>query len=111
MTHFDEEWTPLDDDKSLFSYGRLLHHFTHALLVTIDDHKPGYKIPLTDEDKERTKTLKLCLQGKSETKLLIDTFHDFIKPLLYPKKAALWLPFGLQAIIANGMTLWSACMQ
>jgi len=44
---------------------------------------------LTAEDKKRAETLKLGLQGTSETKLLIDTFHNFIRPLLYPKKAAL----------------------
>ncbi len=61
-----------------------MHHWTHAILVTIEGHESGYKFPLTEDDHARAAKLKKGLQGDPKINL-IDDFHHFIKPLLYSK--------------------------
>jgi len=85
LMQYDDYWTPLPDGQSISEYARLLHHWTHAILVTIEGHRSGYKFPLTPDDYERAAKLKSGLKGDSNV-VLIDTFHDFIKLFLYPKK-------------------------
>ena len=85
LTQLDEYWTPLHDDRTISEYARLLHHWTCAILVTTEDHSSGYKFSLTPGDYERAKKLKSGLQSPKDV-VLFETFHDFIKPFLYPKK-------------------------
>ena len=54
-------------------------------MITIDGHISGYKFPLTEDDLVRASALKAALQNDME-KLLIEIFHNFIKPFFYPKE-------------------------
>jgi len=88
VTQIDKEWILLEENKTLTAYARLLHQWTYAILVTIEGHESGYQFPLTLGDLERAANLKSGLQGDANV-VLFDVFHDFIKPLLYPKQAGL----------------------
>jgi hypothetical protein len=75
---------PLQEGDGFVDYSRLLHHWTHAMLITIEHEDSVYKFPLRDEDLVRAAKLKEALKGDPRT-IPIDAFHNFIKPLLYPK--------------------------
>ncbi|KIM38957.1 hypothetical protein M413DRAFT_75527, partial [Hebeloma cylindrosporum] len=83
VTQTGEHWRILPDN-SIGAYSRLLHQWTHAIMVTIEGHVSGYQFPLTDQDMIHASDLKDALQANPD-QLHIDLFHIFIKPLLYPK--------------------------
>ena len=82
-TQNGQHWIPLGDD-TLSKYGTLLHQWTHAILLTVDNHDSGYKFPLTEGDIHRAQMLKDALQ-QSPKRLHIEVFHNFIMPFMYPK--------------------------
>ncbi|KIM35047.1 hypothetical protein M413DRAFT_79781, partial [Hebeloma cylindrosporum] len=83
LTQNSDHWIILPE-KTIESYVRLLHQWTHAVMVTLEGHESGYTFPLTDEDKSNAMALRDALLDES-TDFPIDVFHIFIKPLLYPK--------------------------
>jgi hypothetical protein len=82
-TQNGQHWVPLGD-ATLSNYSCLLHQWTHAILLTIENHDSGYKFPLTEGDIHRAQTLKEALQQSPKT-LHIEVFHIFIMPFMYPK--------------------------
>ena len=80
-TQYGIPWQPLLNDNSLQQYGRLLHHWTHAILVSLDGHELQYIFPLTDSHKELAEALLAVLKGGSETEAVM-AFHSFIYPVL-----------------------------
>ncbi|KIM38448.1 hypothetical protein M413DRAFT_75856, partial [Hebeloma cylindrosporum] len=87
LTQNSDHWIILPE-KTIEVYARLLHQWTHAIMLTLEGHESGYTFPLTDEDKSNAMALREALRADS-TDLPIDTFHVFIKPLLYPKNHGL----------------------
>ena len=83
LTQKSDFWIPLPEN-TVESYARLLHQWTHAVLVTLGGHASGFIFPLTDEDENHALALKDALISHPNS-LHIDLFHEFIKPLLYPK--------------------------
>ncbi|PPR05282.1 hypothetical protein CVT26_011477 [Gymnopilus dilepis] len=82
-TQKGEAFKPISDE-SLPKYGLLLHHWTHAIMLTLEGHTSGYQFPLTDSDKENARQLRDILKSGS-TSGGITAFHHFIKPLLYSR--------------------------
>ena len=83
LTQKGDFWIPLPENTAV-TYARLLHQWTHALLLTLEGHPSSYKFPLTNNDKDHASALKDALVSHPD-RLHIDLFHEFIKPLLYPK--------------------------
>ncbi|KAF8956798.1 hypothetical protein BDZ97DRAFT_1925070 [Flammula alnicola] len=82
-TQHGEWWQTLSDNVSLAKYAKLLHRWTHAVIVSMNSHPSGYQFPLTDEIREHAKTLTDILKSTSQEGG-VDAFHDFIKLILYP---------------------------
>lgn len=53
-------------------------------MLTLEGHASCYIFPLTNKDKDHAQALKQALIHYPDN-LHIDLFHEFIKPLLYPK--------------------------
>jgi hypothetical protein len=83
LTQRSDFWIPLPE-KTVEVYSRQLHQWSHAILLTLEGHASCYTFPLTNEDKDHAKALKQALIHEPNH-LHIDLFHEFIKPLLYPK--------------------------
>jgi hypothetical protein len=54
-TQNGQHWVPLGND-TLRNYSILLHQWTHAILLTVDNHDSGYSFPLTEGDISRAQT-------------------------------------------------------
>ncbi|KAF8953855.1 hypothetical protein BDZ97DRAFT_1767074 [Flammula alnicola] len=83
-TQHGEWWQTLSDNVTLAKYAKLLHRWTHAVIVSMNSHPSAYQFPLTDEIRDHAKTLTDILKSTS-LEGGIDAFHDFIKPIFYPK--------------------------
>lgn len=62
----------------------MLHHWTHAILVSIKGHESNYQFPLTEDNLEIAAALEEKLKGDDD-KATIIAFHEFIKIILYPR--------------------------
>jgi hypothetical protein len=78
-------WQTLSNDQTLSDYSKLLHHWTHAVLASLEpDHPSDYQFPVTEQDRTNAAALKDLLKSGSEEGG-IQVFHNFIKPILYAK--------------------------
>jgi hypothetical protein len=91
-----ELWTFVSD-KTLYTYGILLRKFTYGVFSSCKKHSSGYSLPLSEDDKIRAAKLQAVLKSQSENdedddgdgvricgSEVVDEFHRFIKPFLYP---------------------------
>jgi len=74
----------------LYTYGILLRKFTYGVFSSCKEHSSGYSLPLSEEDKIRAVKLQATLKNQidndegGEVREVVDEFHHFIKPFLYP---------------------------
>lgn len=79
-----EVWQTLQKEESINEYGRLLHKWTHALMMSIEGATTDYHFPLTDTDITRLALLKNALKQKKADKAL-EALHDVFKHIFYPR--------------------------
>ncbi len=73
-------WQYLSDPETIRKYSYPLHSFAKAILSTFSDPDSVYKFPLTEEVKRNAEAFQLALSTGAPN--ILDTFHDFIYPLL-----------------------------
>ena len=83
LSQSGDYWIPLPDN-TIEIYAKLLHQWSHAIMLSLEGHESGYTFPLTDEDKHNASELKAALIAQPQ-ELHVELFHTFIKPLFYPK--------------------------
>lgn len=78
-----DRWQPHAREDTLLQYGRLLHQWTHALMMSIEGQGTTYRFPLTGNDKVRLQNLKAALKNNKQGQS-IEALHDLFKHIFYP---------------------------
>jgi len=74
-------WKVHDDDETLRKYGHTLVDFLACLLKTMDDEELGYKLPMTEYQREMAQTLLKALEQEA---LDIPTIHKLFYSYMAP---------------------------
>jgi hypothetical protein len=73
-------WQHLSNPESIRKYSYPLHSLAKAILSTLNNADSVYNFPLTEEARRNAEAFQLALS--SGTPDILDSFHDFIFPLL-----------------------------
>jgi hypothetical protein len=83
-TQAGDRWQSHAREETIVAYGRLLHRWTHALMMSIEGPAIPYRFPLLSSDQDRLDKLKTSLQNNKQEDA-IEALHDVFKHIFYPR--------------------------
>lgn len=93
-------WTAHDDDDTLSQYGCTLVNFLSFLVQTADNEELGYKLPMTEAQKELVKKLKEALENEiCDISAIHELFYSYTAPPTNEDAMAKWSD-ALQCFLA-----------